>query len=152
VSLRRFVRTTEVAASAEALFAWHEEPAAFQRLTPPGEPVTVLRQVGGIRDGAQVSVRVGVWPFALRWDLEHRDYRQGASFTDVQRRGPFRSWRHVHTMTPLGADRCQLEDRIEYELPGGVLGDVVARLIVEPRLRRLFDYRHRVTREAFADR
>jgi uncharacterized protein len=149
VSLRTFVRTTPVTTSAASLFEWHEAPGAFQRLTPPREPVRVLRQVGGIRDGAQVSVRVGPWPFTLRWDLEHRNYRPGQSFTDVQVRGPFKSWVHVHRMIPVGEQNCILEDRIEYELPFGPLGDLVARLLVEPKLKRLFEYRHEVTRKAF---
>jgi uncharacterized protein len=149
MSLRTFVTSTPVATSAGALFAWHEAPGAFQRLTPPREPVKVLQQVGGIRDGARVSVRVGPWPFSVRWDLEHRDYRAGESFTDVQVKGPFKSWRHVHRMIPTGPDSCVLEDRIEYELPFGALGDIAARLFVEPKLRRLFEFRHRVTREAF---
>ncbi len=151
MSVHVFVRTTPVQASAQALFDWHEAPGAFQRLTPPGEPVRVLRQEGGIRDGARVTVRVGPWPFSLRWELEHRDYRYGESFTDQQRRGPFRSWRHVHRMVPTGPDSSILEDRIEYALPFGMLGDLAARLIVEPKLRRLFAFRHDVTRRAFGD-
>ena len=152
VSVHVFLRRTPVQASAQALFDWHEAPGAFQRLTPPREPVRVLRQEGGIKDGAQVSVRVGPWPFSLRWDLEHRDYRYGESFTDQQVRGPFRSWRHVHRMLPTGPDSCILEDRIEYALPFGPLGDLVARFFVEPKLDRLFAFRHDVTRRAFAQR
>lgn len=149
MAVRIFTRTTPVETSAAALFDWHEAPGAFERLTPPGEPVKVLRHVGGIRDGAQVSLRVGPWPFSLRWDLEHRDYRAGESFTDVQVRGPFKSWRHVHRMSATGPDRCVLEDRIEYEMPFGMLGTLAARLFFDRKLRRLFDYRHQVTRDAF---
>jgi len=152
MSLHVFVRTTPVQASAQALFDWHEAPGAFQRLTPPGEPVRVLKQEGGIRDGARVTVRVGPWPFSLRWDLEHLDYRHGESFTDQQVTGPFRSWRHVHRMVPTGPDSCVLEDRIEYALPFGILGDLAARLIVEPKLNRLFAFRHNATRRAFEPR
>ena len=85
-----FVATTSLPASAEAVFDWHESPGAFERLTPPWERVRLMRHVGGIRDGAQVSLRVGPAPFSLRWDLEHRDYQHGRSFTDVQVAGPFR--------------------------------------------------------------
>jgi len=67
------------------------------------ERVRVVRHEGGIRDGAQVSLRVGPAPFSLRWDLEHRDYQYGQSFTDVQVAGPFRYWKHVHRMISAGA-------------------------------------------------
>ena len=145
----RFVKSISLPASAEAVFAWHEASGAFERLTPPTEPVTVLRHVGGIKDGAQVSLRVGPWPLSLRWDLEHRDYQEGRSFTDVQVRGPFRSWTHVHRMIPQGPSSSVLEDAIEYEMPFGILGRMAARIFMQPKLARLFAFRHEVTRRAF---
>ncbi len=83
-----FVATSRIPASAEAVFDWHEAPGAFERLTPPGERVEVVHHEGGIRDGARVLLRVGPKPFSLRWDLEHRDYQHGRSFTDLQLAGP----------------------------------------------------------------
>ena len=144
-----FVATTRVPASAEAVFDWHEAPGAFERLTPPWERVRVLRHEGGIRSGARVSLLVGPGPLSLRWELEHRDYRHGRSFTDVQLSGPFRSWTHVHRMIPEGSDECVLEDAIEYELPLGVIGRLFGRPLVERKLKRLFAFRHDVTRRAF---
>ena len=135
-------------ASAETVFDWHEAVGAFEQLTPPWERVRVVRHEGGIRDGARVSLRVGPKPFALRWDLEHRDYQQGRSFTDVQLAGPFRYWKHVHRMVPLGPQSSILEDTIEYELPLGMIGWLVGRLFVQRKLRRLFAFRHGVTRHA----
>jgi ligand-binding SRPBCC domain-containing protein len=39
-----------------------------------------------------------------------------------------------------------LRDEIEYEPPLGALGRLLAPVLVEARLRKLFDYRHEVTR------
>jgi len=151
MTMRRitFVATTPLPASADAVFDWHEAPGAFERLTPPWERVRVVRHVGGIRDGAQVWLRVGPAPFSLRWDLEHRDYRHGRSFTDVQVAGPFRYWKHVHRMIPQGPDSSVLEDAIEYELPFGAIGWLVGRFFVQRKLKRLFAFRHAVSRQAF---
>jgi ligand-binding SRPBCC domain-containing protein len=147
-----FTATTPIPASAEAVFDWHEAPGAFDRLTPPSEPVRVLSHVGGIRDGARVSLKVGPGPFALTWNLEHREYQRGRSFSDVQVSGPFRYWRHVHRMIPVGPAECLLEDTIEYELPFGALGAIIGRLFMQRKLKRLFEFRHGVTLRAFADR
>ncbi|MEO7134485.1 MAG: SRPBCC family protein [Vicinamibacterales bacterium] len=144
-----FVATSRIPASAEAVFDWHEAPGAFERLTPPGEPVRVMRRESGIRDGGKVSLRVGPAPFALRWDLEHRDYQHGRSFTDQQLAGPFRYWKHVHRMLPEGPQVSVLEDTIEYELPFGRIGWLVGRLFVQRKLQRLFAFRHAVTLQAF---
>lgn len=144
-----FLATTRIPASAEAVFDWHEAPGAFERLTPSWERVRVLRHQGGIRDGARVSLLVGPAPFSLSWELEHRDYQHGRSFTDQQLSGPFRYWKHVHTMIPQGPDSCMLEDAIEYELPLGALGQLLGEPFVRRKLGRLFAYRHAVTRRAF---
>ena len=147
-----FVSTTRISASAEAVFDWHEAPGAFERLTPPWERVRMVRHEGGIRDGARVSLRVGPPLVSFRWDLEHVDYQHGRSFMDRQVRGPFHSWTHVHLMTPDGPDACILEDVIEYELPFGAVGRVLGRPFVEWKLKRLFEFRHKVTRRALEPR
>ncbi len=51
-------------------------------------------------------------------------------------------------MTPIDEDSCVLRDDIEYELPMGVLGRIFGKPIAERQLQRLFEYRHRVTRQA----
>lgn len=147
--MKKFVKQTRIPASAEAVFAWHEAPGAFARLTPPWEKVRVLHHSGGIRDGADVRLLVGTMPFALRWDLTHCDYQAGRSFTDRQVQGPFKEWVHVHRMIPDGEDACLLEDHISYAVPGGPLAEWVADYIIKRKLARLFAYRHDVTRNAF---
>src|SRR5690606_1619799 len=132
-----FIKRTRIPASAGAVFAWHEAPGAFERLTPPGEPVRVLHHDGHLRDGAEVRLLVGPRPFAVRWDLVHCDYRPGESFTDRQVRGPFRRWVHVHRMIPEGPGGCILEDHIEYELPGGRLVRWLGSAAMTKKLERL---------------
>jgi uncharacterized protein (TIGR01777 family) len=63
----------------------------------------------------------------------------------VQTTGPFALWEHTHTITPDGADRCVLEDRIEYVPPGGSAGQLIAGSHLRDMLQRVFAYRHRVT-------
>jgi uncharacterized protein (TIGR01777 family) len=135
-----FVRRTRVGVPAEALFAWHARPGAFERLAPPWERVEVLARSGGLEPGSRVTVRTS----AGVWVAEHVAMEPGRSFRDVQREGPFRSWSHLHRMEPDG-DGAFLEDRIDYELPLGALGRAVAGRSVRRRLERGFAWRHAVT-------
>ena len=43
-----------------------------------------------------------------------------------------------------------MRDRVRYELPFGILGSIVHRLIVRRQLERIFDYRTRRIREMYA--
>jgi ligand-binding SRPBCC domain-containing protein len=143
-----FVASSTIDAPAERVFAFHEEPGALERLTPPWQPVEFVERPPNIKNGSRAILRVGPWPFRIRWILEHRGYVAGREFSDVQLSGPFRSWKHTHRMTPLGLRACTLEDRIEYQLPFGALGDLLGGWYVQRKLTRLFEFRHRVTAEA----
>ena len=73
-----FTRSVRIARPAAEVFAWHERPGAFERLGPPWERVEVTRHVGGIRNGARVSLRTKIGPvWAVRvrgrFDLCHTD-------------------------------------------------------------------------------
>jgi uncharacterized protein len=143
-----FVAASSMEASAEVLFRWHAEPGALERLTPPWERVEMIERAAGIRDGDHGAMWVYVGPLRLRWTFEHTGYIEGRQFRDVQTSGPFRRWEHTHMFIPQGAEACRLEDRIEYELPCGALGNFFGGWVVRRKLARVFEYRHRVTAEA----
>ena len=142
-----FTKRSHIPASAEAVYRWHAEPGALERLTPPGERLRIVSRTGGIEDGARVSFRVG--PLGLLWVAEHRDNIPGRQFRDVQVRGPFRRWEHVHRFLADGTEACFLLDEITYELPFGWLGQLVVGKYIQRKIERLFEWRHRVTAEAF---
>lgn len=132
--------------SADALFAWHENPGAFDRLTPGFMPARVVARTGGIRDGARVTLEVPVGPVSTRWEIEHEGYEAGRGFRDVQRSGPFASWVHDHRMEPQPDGTSVLEDRIRYALPMGLLGELGGGAFTRERLTRLLEWRHALTR------
>jgi uncharacterized protein (TIGR01777 family) len=131
--------------SAADLFRWHERSGAFQRLAPPWTNLRV-RRMDGIRDGDVAEFDLYPAPVGpgIRWQAVHEAYEPGASFTDVQARGPFASWRHRHTMEPLG-EASRLVDAIDYRLPAGPLGNLAAGSAIRAELSRQFAYRHRTT-------
>jgi ligand-binding SRPBCC domain-containing protein len=147
MAIERFTKRSRIRASAEAVYRWHAEPGALERLTPPSERIRIVSRTGNIEDGARVTFRIG--PLGLLWVAEHRDTIPGRQFRDVQIRGPFRRWEHVHRFLADGPDACFLLDEITYEFPLGWLGHRVAGKYVRRKLERLFDWRHRVTAEAF---
>lgn len=141
---RVFVAESTIAASADEVFAYHERNAALRRLTPPYERMEIVRREGGIRDGAQVELRMKIGPIARRWTAEHRGYVPGRQFVDVQKEGPFARWEHTHRFEPVEGDRCRVVDEIHYALPLGGLGRALGADAVRRRLEKVFAYRHDV--------
>ncbi|MDQ3821050.1 MAG: SRPBCC family protein [Acidobacteriota bacterium] len=142
-----FIKESVIRAEPERVFAFHELPDALRRLTPPWEKARVIRPAPSLRKGSVAIVETRLFGlFPVRWVAEHTVYDPPRIFEDVQVKGPFRKWHHSHIVRPHEAGAL-LRDEIEYEPPFGFIGRKLARLLIEPRLRRLFDYRHRVTRE-----
>jgi ligand-binding SRPBCC domain-containing protein len=144
----RFVKETVVAASAETVFAFHEAKDAFSRLQPPWQETEIVQPPTSLAVGTRVVLRVKVGPVWQTIEAEHVEYEPGRRFVDEMRRGPFRRWRHEHLVLPRDEASCVLRDDIEYELPLGRLGSLFGGWFAERSLRRLFEFRHRVTREA----
>lgn len=136
-----FSRSLTVPHPVSVLFGWHERPGAFGRLNPPWQPVEVVSQTGGIRDGARVKIRVPLGPIGIPWSLTHHSYRENEQFCDRQRWGPFLSWDHRHLFSSNGPAQSTLRDEITFRTPLPVLGDA----FVARDLERLFTYRHTVT-------
>ena len=143
----QFVKESLIRATPERVFAFHERPDALQRLTPPWESSSVVQSALISEVGSLAIVDAVVFgPWKMRWVAEHTAYDPPYMFEDVQVKGPFRKWRHRH-IVELHAHGAILRDEIDYEPPLWFLGKVAASLLIDPRLRKLFEYRHKVTRD-----
>jgi ligand-binding SRPBCC domain-containing protein len=108
-------------ANAHELADWHFRAGAIDRLLPPWEDVEILERPGAMADGAVARFRMKKFGIGIEWVARHHDVEPGRGFTDTQERGPFSSWVHRHSFLPEGDRSSMLEDRIQYELPGGIL-------------------------------
>lgn len=148
----RFVKESFIRASPERVFAFHELPDAFRRLTPSWDGTRIVQSAPDLRPGATAIVEMRLFGLLRqRWVAQHTAYDPPRMFEDVQVEGPFKSWRHRHLVVPR-EEGAILRDEIEYEPPLRLIGRLTAPLLITPRLRRLFDYRHRVTQEWCEDK
>lgn len=142
----RFIKESLIHATPGRVFAFHEQPDALKLLTPPWESSRVI-QAARISDiGSRAIIETSLFGLRVQWIAEHRAYDPPHEFEDIQIKGPFRRWRHRHLVAPH-PDGATLRDEIDYVPPFWFFGRAVAPFLIEPRLRKLFDYRHRITAE-----
>ena len=141
----RFIKESVLPASVEEVFAFHERADAFSLLQPPWDRVEITTPPRSLEVGTRVELRTKVGLFWLRIVAEHVAYEKNRRFEDVMVKGPFAKWHHKHLFFPDEAG-CRLRDEIEYEPPLGWLGRLGDSIAVRPKLVKLFDYRHEVTR------
>lgn len=142
----KFVKESIIKAPPERVFAFHELPDAIERLIPPWENARIIQKADISKIGSQAIIEQKIFGLIpSRWVAEHTRYEPPKMFEDVQISGPFSKWRHRHIILPH-ADGATLRDEIEYEPPMSFLGELAAPLLVVPKLEKMFDYRHEVTR------
>lgn len=143
----QFAKESIIRASPERVFAFHELPDAFERLIPPWENASIIQRADISKVGSRAIIEQKIFGlFPSRWVAEHTAYDPPRMFEDVQISGPFKSWRHRHIVTqhPNGA---VLRDEIEFEPPLWFLGSLVAPVAILPKIEKMFEYRHKVTKQ-----
>ena len=143
----KFTKESVIKASPERVFAFHELPDAFERLVPPWEDAKIVQKANIAEVGSRAILEQKIFGLIpSRWVAEHTAYDPPRMFEDVQISGPFASWRHRHIIE-LHEEGAVLRDEIEFEPPMSIIGDLAAPLFILPRIEKMFDYRHRVTKE-----
>lgn len=146
--MRHFRHESVIRAEPSAVYAFHERPDALAILTPPWDATEIIQPPASLAAGTVVVLRTRLFPgIWVTIEAEHTACTPGVSFEDTMRRGPFPHWRHLHLFLPH-PQGCLVRDDIEYAPPLGILGWLAEPVLIRPRLRRMFEYRHEATRRA----
>ncbi len=133
----------EMPCDAEFLFNWHNSPGVFSRLLPGWEPLEVLSHPSELSGEKEVELKVTQGPVSFKWKLKHDSIKPPFSFEDYQVSGPFRYWRHKHEFKALSENSSELIENLSFQSP--VLNKLISNTLIKDKLKRLFDYRFRIT-------
>ena len=113
----------------------------LQEITPPQLHFTVLgMSTPEIGAGSRIDYTLRVNGVPVRWQTLIDAWEPPHRFSDIQARGPYDLWRHVHEFLPL-AGGTLMRDTVHYRLPAGWLGMLAAGWKVGLDVERIFAYR-----------
>lgn len=140
-----------IPATLDEAWSFFSNPQNLAKITPPDLGFEVLdRETDTIHDGQELEYRVTPLPgMKTRWVSRITGVDEPRGFTDEQKVGPYRMWRHEHRFERTDDDRVRIVDTVRYRMPFGWLGRLVHAVLVRPRLERIFDFRKRVLKERF---
>lgn len=144
-------RTTLVKAPREDVFGFFNDPNNLARITPSWMHLTIDKIDDlPMRSDSRIDYHMSWLGFIrMNWVTLIKDFEPPRYFADEQVKGPYKFWRHVHTFEDVEGGTL-MRDRVQYELPFGILGSVTHGLVVARQLRSIFDYRNRQIRKIFA--
>jgi hypothetical protein len=126
------------------VFAFFADAHNLEAITPSFLRFRILTPAPiAMAPGTLIDYRLQLAGVPLSWRTRIEAFTPGERFVDVQLRGPYRRWHHLHTFedAPGGT---RVRDRVEYVLPFGPLGTLAHALVVRRALARIFDHRAEV--------
>lgn len=138
--LRCELKTRRPLAEAFAVF---ENPHNLAEITPPWLDFQITSPGKVVmRRGAEIDYRVRWLGMPLKWKTRITEYEPPYQFIDLQLRGPYVLWRHLHTFIE-DRDETVVGDEVRYVLPFGPLGWLAHQAIVAEQLIGIFEYRQK---------
>lgn len=144
-------RTIWVPKSIDEVFEFFGAAENLQKLTPDFLSFEILTPTPiEMKKGTLIDYRIKLGIIPMRWRTLISEYNPPTGFVDDQLKGPYLLWHHEHSFEPEG-EGTRIHDKVTYKCPGWILEPLIHSLFIEPRLRKIFDYRGRVISEIFID-
>lgn len=135
----------------DVVWSFFTNPHNLCKITPPYMRFEIKTKDLGTTISKGSIIDYIVTPFfniPLKWKTEITELVPGKVFADKQIKGPYRYWLHTHTFT-VSNDSILMTDRIEYELPFGLLTDKIIGSTIQNRLQQIFAYRREILDQIF---
>lgn len=148
----RLQRTQLVLAPRERVFEFFSAAENLERLTPPFLRFRIVTPLPiEMRRGQHIEYRIAFGGVPMRWLTEITEWQPNERFVDLQLRGPYRYWHHLHEFRDVDGG-TEMTDIVDYELPFGPLGALAHELAIRRTLERIFDFRTQAVAAAFPAR
>ena len=144
MSVHRLVREQRVALPRERVFPFFADALNLEAITPPWLAFRVVTpEPIEMRAGTLIEYRLRLHGVRVRWLTRIALWEPPHRFVDVQLRGPYRLWHHVHAFEPAPGGATVMRDEVRYALPLGPLGALAHAAFVRRDLERIFAFRQR---------
>jgi len=142
--MKNITKTTFINCQLDELFDFHMNVNNIKKITPKNIKVELLDFDISKYECKIINIRTTKYFISTHWKVRIDKTQRPNLLVDVAVQSPFKSWKHQHVFTQKG-NVCELKDIIEYEMPFGFLGKIIAPF-VERDIINMFDYRHKKTK------
>lgn len=135
----------------ETAWLFFSEPMNLSNITPKNMDFTVLTNHNNapIFEGMIIDYTVApLLNIPLKWRTRISQVELYKSFTDFQEKGPYKYWNHLHEFIP-NEKGVLMKDTVDYELPMGVIGNLMHSFVIKKKLIHIFNFRYNVLEQLF---
>jgi uncharacterized protein len=151
---RRYVHTFRasqfVARPLDEVFEFFSSARNLEAIIPPALSFALRSAPDRLRRGAVIAYDLRLHGFPIRWKTLITEFEPMRRFVDVQLRGPYLLWRHLHEFKPVDGG-VEVSDRVDYALPFAPFGEFVRPLVTRD-IADVFRFRRERIERQFATR
>ncbi|PWU00322.1 MAG: hypothetical protein C5B52_09155 [Bacteroidetes bacterium] len=149
--IHRLRRIQQLNCDIDTAWSFFSTPTNLSMITPESMDFTILTEMRDetIHEGMIINYKIS--PFlriTLGWTTLITEVKEKKRFKDFQQKGPYKLWNHLHEFIP-NADGVLMIDTVDYELPLGFIGELIHKLLIQKKLKSIFDYRHNILEKIF---
>jgi ligand-binding SRPBCC domain-containing protein len=146
-----FERVQTLSTTLDMAWDFFSDPGNLAKITPPAMDFRITSSPHAATYAGQI-ITYTVRPLLgirMNWTTEITHVSKPNFFVDEQRFGPYRFWHHQHFFREVDGG-VEIRDLIHYLLTHDQLAGLVNRLIVAPRLKKIFDFRRSALHNIFS--
>lgn len=144
--VHRLYREQQLDCDIETAWKFFSAANNLSVITPPEMNFTVLTKLPDdeIFEGMIIDYTVSpLLNIPMKWQTEITQVDFQRSFTDFQKKGPYKLWNHFHEFV-VNDKGVLIKDTVTYELPMGFLGEIAHSVFVKNKLEGIFSFRHKI--------
>ena len=131
------------------IFDFFSEAKNLEALTPETLSFHIKKMsTVQVQEGTLIDYKLQVHGIPMGWRTLISEWKPDSHFVDLQLKGPYKLWRHTHEFIDF-AGGTLLRDRVQFKLPAGYLGWLVAGFFVKSDVKKIFAFRRKVISEKF---
>ena len=123
-----FERSIEIDAPIQSVYDFHLDTRNAARIASEGQEFVAIIGEFPLVLGGEVELQVKMKPMrgVQTWRVRVTELTEPILVVDEMLKGPFAKFRHEHRFAPNATGGTTLTDHVEWELPGGLAGRLVA--------------------------
>lgn len=150
--MKTLIRKQKLNIDIKTAWEFFSNPRNLQKITPEymGFEITSKLNNKPMRQGMIISYVVRpLWKIPMNWETEITEVNEPYSFVDNQKTGPYKLWHHTHKFeeTDYGVE---MTDIVKYAAPFGIIGKLAERIMIDQKVRYIFNYRYEKLQKLFA--
>ena len=136
----------------QKIFSFFSDSKNLEILTPDHLQFKVIGQsTEDLQEGTLLDYKLSLHGIPFRWQSKIVNWKPESGFSDHQTKGPYSLWEHTHEFEEKN-DGTLIRDKVNYKVPFGTPGEMVAVDFIQKDLKKIFNFRHMKIKELFGEK